>query len=216
MSRYVRRVAQCSFLTLLVAVVVLAGSQMGSWTQPSVQLGTYVETFDGGGPGQPGNILGATSSGGQWTLSGLVLQAPGASCNGTAGNDANGHYLFDCTTQYGGGTMTVQTEPLLWGDGFSATIAGTNSSRHYTNGNLGFSFTGSGTTSHGGTVTVQATYYGPDIPVQGTPPGHTGELTSVSLALSGVPVPALGDAAKAILALALLAAGALAALRMRS
>ena len=52
---------------------------MGTWwdntTDPSstLQLGTWSESFVGGGPGQPGNVLEASSSNDQWSVSDLTL-----------------------------------------------------------------------------------------------------------------------------------------------
>jgi cysteine-rich repeat protein len=74
----------------------------------ALELGTWTETFNGGNPGQSGNIFSAKGETDQWNVTGLTLQ-DGAKLISNEGG------VQRYKTAYSGGTLTIQADNA-WGD----------------------------------------------------------------------------------------------------
>ncbi len=128
-------------LVILAAAMLVAGAAFAECAHEPLQgsysttVGTMIggrvsEAFcSGGGPGQPGNAQNAMSwngmtLGGQWTMSGMTIDAAGAVQKKYA-IDAFGNGYIDYVTNYTGGQFWLSGAGA-WGDGlgdFTGTLA---------------------------------------------------------------------------------------------
>jgi hypothetical protein len=202
---------KCPAFILLIVILFAttpaqASLQNGSWTNPGgAPIGTWTEYFWGGGPGQPGNELQAYKPGvvdptpAYWSLIGALLTS--------AVHDPNNQNVW--TTTYTGGTLSLSNMGPWWqGDTGTydwvdvAMTSFTNTTTLYLDGRLAFSISGHGIYNDQNVWITAA--YGPGVPVLGTLPStlnpitgatgdwayQTGELTSSTISVNTVPVPA--------------------------
>ena len=138
---------------------VQAGVGSGTWTLSGSDAGLWQETFDGGGPGQPGNQMWGMGLG--YSFSGATLQSvvPGSS-------------PYDDQATYAGGTLSLTSAGPWGGDATISLDTITNNSFYDDQGALNFDLIGTDVTG-GWTIAASFSPTEPGYGYGGDESGHT-------------------------------------------
>ena len=175
MKRLMVVLAICGPLVIAPGFVQAAVGS-GTWTLSGSDAGLWQETFDGGGPGQPGNELWGAGLG--YSFSGATLQSV-----------VPGNSPYDYQTTYAGGTLSLTSAGPWGGDATIALDTITNNSFYDGQGALNFDLNGTDATGHW-TIAASFSPTEPGYGYGGDEYGHTGVFGGSVTVAHTTPEPA--------------------------